>query len=311
MKRILLFFGALLLGAGAIMMFALSRHKVDDWPDVLVTNFAAYDLARAAAGDDVRIEMLLKPGAELHDYEPTAEDLVKIRHASLLIYNGGESEAWMDEILSKSLVYGQVRTFGLMQVVELKEEETVEGMESEEGEDEAEAEYDEHVWTSPRNMIAMLDVTAEQMRSAGIAVDEAKLADYREKLVAVDNELRDVADGSAHKELIFGDRFPFRYFVDEFGLKYYAAFPGCADKTEANSATVAFLIQKVREDEVPVILKTELSAGVVAEAIARETGAKVMEFHSAHNISREDFEAGVTYVDLMRRNLAVLREALR
>jgi zinc transport system substrate-binding protein len=160
-------------------------------------------------------------------------------------------------------------------------------------------------------MIAMLDAVAEQMRSAEIAVDEAKLADYREKLVAVDNELRDVVDSSAHKELIFGDRFPFRYFVDEFGLEYYAAFPGCADKTEANSATVAFLIQKVREDKVPVILKMELSAGVVAEAIARETGAKVMEFHSAHNISREDFEAGVTYVDLMRRNLAVLREALR
>ena len=112
------------------------------------------------------------------------------------------------------------------------------------------------------------------------------------------------------KEIIVGDRFPLRYFVDDYGIKYYAAFPGCSEQTEANVKTVSFLVKKIKEDKIPAVFKIELSNGLIAETLAKETGAKILEIQSAHNISEKDFESGVTYVDLMERNLEALKEAL-
>ena len=309
---------------------------------MLSTNFIGYDLARAVVGDaGVEVSMLLKPGAEMHDFEPTPEDIIKIREADLFIYVGGESDEWVEELLSDNEI-SKDKVLRLMDLVEVKEEELVEGMEEghedEEGHEHAdgehedgghedgehadeeehehtdgEVEYDEHVWTSPVNAMRMVDGVREKLVMTYPEKREAferNAEEYNARLMDVDRKIREVVAESARKELIFGDRFPFRYFVDEYGLDYYAAFPGCSEQTEASSQTIAFLINKAKADEVKVILKIELTSDKLAQTIADEVGAKVMTLNAAHNISQEDFERGVTYAEIMEGNIEVLREAL-
>ena len=134
--------------------------------------------------------------------------------------------------------------------------------------------------------------------------------EYIDELNRVDAEIRQIVNNSKRKELIFGDRFPFRYFTDEYNLKYYAAFKGCSEQTEASAKTIAFLINKVKDDNIPVVLHNELSNKELAKEISKQTKTKMLEFHSAHNISKEDFKKGTTYIDLMNKNKDVLREAL-
>ena len=309
-KKRLLIFGLSVLSIIIGAFYLVPKYAVIDNPDVVVSNFAAYDLARAVVKDEKQVYLLLAPGAELHNYEPSPQDLIRMDEAKLFIYNGGESEDWAEHVL-ESGAFETTDTLRLMDLIDLKEEEIVEGMVAEDEEtDEGEPEYDEHIWTSPLNMIALLDGVADKIRDAGIDVDEEKLADYRKQLQNVDNELHAIVDGAKRKEIIVGDRFPFRYFADELGLKYYAAYPGCAEETEVNARTVAFLEERIREDEIPVAFKTELSAGWIADVIAKETNTEMLTLYAAHNVSRDDFEKGVTYVDLMRRNVEMLRKAL-
>ena len=178
---------------------------------------------------------------------------------------------------------------------------------SEEGED------DEHVWTSPKNAIKIINAIKSEL--VNIAKDDAatfnqNTENYAKKLSNLDQSFRDVVASARRKTLVFGDRFPLRYFVDEYGLNYFAAFPGCSEQTEANSKTIAFLIDKVKAEQIPVVLKIEQSNGKIAETISKATNAKVLTFQSAHNVSPEEFEKGVTYIDLMTENLTVLKEAL-
>lgn len=173
---------------------------------------------------------------------------------------------------------------------------------------------DEHVWTSPENAVEIVDKITETL----CGLDSEHAVEYRTNQKAYDSRLeeldgeyrRTVAQANRHT-LLFGDRFPFRYFVAEYGLDYYAAFSGCASDTEPSAATMAFLINKVREEQIPVVLKMELSNDNIAKAIAEATGAEVRVFYSSHNISAEQFEAGVTYLDLMKKNVETLKEALR
>ena len=223
----------------------------------------------------------------------------------------------------------------LVDLVKTKNEETVEGMEEEhdhdkddhEGhdheehghnghheKDEAEeSEVDEHVWTSPKNAKEIVNKLLTEVINFD-KTEEKKLREnareYGDKLDAIDKKIKEMVKTAKRKEIIVGDRFPLRYFVDEYGLKYYAAFPGCSEQTEANAKTISFIVKKVREDRIPLVLKIELSNGLVAETVAKEAGVKVEEFQSAHNITEKDFEAGVTYVDLMERNFEVLKKAL-
>ncbi|NLI19923.1 MAG: zinc ABC transporter substrate-binding protein [Clostridiales bacterium] len=298
---------------------------------VVATIFPQYDFVRAIAGDTgaVNLTMLLKPGAETHSYEPTPQDIIAIRNADLFVYVGGESDAWVEDILS-SMTDSAVKPLRLMDMVPTLTEETVEGMQAEheheegeeaheegeeaheEGEEEA-PELDEHVWTSPVNAAAMVDALCHEMS----ALDEAHAAAYRanadlyiEKLRALDEGFRAVVDTAKRKEFIFGDRFAQRYFAAEYGLTYYAAFPGCSTETEPSAQTVAFLIRKVREDGVPLVLYPELSTHKVADAISEETGVPTHIFYACHNLTADEFAAGKTYVDFMTENLATLKEAL-
>ncbi len=287
---------------------------------IVTTNFPSYDFARAVVKDnkDVELKMLLKPGAESHDFEPTPQDIIGIKNSDLFIYTGGESDEWISDILD-DIDTDKTKVIKMMDLVDVKEEEIVEGMEDEEHEeeeehhDEEEVEYDEHVWTSPVNAIKIVNALRDEVVSIDndnkkVYEDSAK--EYTDKLEKIDNEFKDIVKNAKRKEIIFGDRFPLRYFVDEYNLKYYAAFPGCSAQTEASAKTISYLVDKVKEDKIPVVFHIELSNGKIAEAISKETGAKVLEFNTAHNISQKDFDAGVTYVDIMEENTKVLKEAL-
>ena len=296
-----------------ISIFIISGCSLsdDNKKTIIATNFPAYDFAREITkGSDIEVKMLLKPGSESHDYEPSPKDIISISKGSMFIYVGGESDEWVDDLLD-SIDTSNIQIIKMIDEVNAVYEETVDGMTIEE--DEEEEEYDEHVWTSPRNVIAISRAITDKVHKIdpeNYSLYESNYSSYKFKLEELDNSFKDVVNNSNRKELIFADRFPFRYFVDDYGLGYYAAFPGCSSETEASSKTISFLINKVKEDNIPVILTIEFSNKKIANTISNETGAKVLEFNSAHNISKEDFEKGKTYLDIMNDNLKVLKEAL-
>ena len=276
---------------------------------IVTTNFPGYDFVRAIIKDvdDISVKMLISPGGEIHSYEPTPEDIINIEKADLFVYVGGESDEWVDDLLDNNNI-DKSKVVKLMDLVNTVYEEEVNEVSEEE-----EEELDEHIWTSPKNAITIVQKLSKNI----IEIDKDNKEKYEinenryvEELTSIDNEIQEVVKTAKRKELIFGDRFPFRYFTDLYGLKYYAAFPGCSSETEASAKTIAYLIDKVKSDDIPVILKIELSSGKVSEAIQKETGVKILELNSAHNISKEDFDKGITYVDIMKKNIEVLKIAL-
>jgi len=286
---------------------------------VVTTIFPAYDFARAVAGDKADIIMLLPPASESHSFEPRPQDIIKIQKSGVFVYVGGESDAWVKDIL-KSIDNPKMKTVAMMECVEIVEEEIVDGMQSEEknGEKkeggEEEPEYDEHVWTSPRNakLIARkISETLIEADSSNADVYRQNTEAYLSRLDTLDAKFKGVVDSAARKTLAFGDRFPFRYFADAYGLKYFAAFPGCATETEASIMTLTVLIVKIKKEKIPVVFHIELSNEKMANTISEATGAKVRLFHSCHNVTKADFEAGKTYLDFMNANADALREALK
>lgn len=273
---------------------------------IISTSFPGYDFVRAITKDsNINVKMLIKPGVEIHNFEPTPKDIINIKNSDLFIYVGGDSDEWVSDILND---INKDKTIKLMDLVELTNEELKEGME---GNDEVE--YDEHVWTSPINAIEIINKLKDEIiiiDSSNKELYEKNANEYIKELYDIDNKIRDIVNNSKTKEIIFGDRFPIIYFTDEYNINYYAAFKGCAHETEASSKTIAFLINKVKEDKIPVVFKLELSSGNIANIISKETNAKVLEFNSAHNITPDNFKNGITYVDIMKKNIEVLKEAL-
>ncbi len=289
----------------------------DEKLSIVTTIFPPYDFAKVIGEDKVEVIMLLAPGVESHSYEPTPQDIIKISESDLFIYVGGESDAWVEGIMDS--IDRKVKTLTLMDCVEAVAEEHVEGMDA--GEEKAnglndmlEMEYDEHVWTSPRNasmIVTKITDTLCELDEDNEALYRRNQNDYQIKLQDLDRAYQDMVDHAAKKELVFGDRFPFRYLVDAYGLNYYAAFPGCSSETEPSAATIAFLSNKVKEDKIPVVLYLELSNHKIADAIAESTGVRTAMLHSCHNISKDEVEDGVSYISLMEQNLEVLKGALQ
>ena len=174
-------------------------------------------------------------------------------------------------------------------------------------------EYDEHVWTSPVNARRICEALCERLCALdpeGEREYRANLARYAARLEELDAAFRETVESGSRRTLIFADRFPVRYFVEEYGLDYYAAFPGCADDTEPSAKTVAFLIDKVREEEIPVVFTIEFSNEKMADVICEDTGCRKLRFHSCHNVTAEELENGVSYLQLMGENVTALKEAL-
>lgn len=290
---------------------------------VVTTIFPQYDFVRQIAGDKVDLKMLLKPGEESHSYEPTPQDIIAIQNCDIFIYVGGENDAWVEDIL-ESMPDTGMQTLRLVDCVETVEEEHVQGMEEqpghrheeeEEGHEEEHSvhEMDEHVWTSPENASLIVEQIAGLLAEKdpdNSSVYKENASAYQEELDRLDQEFRDIVDHAQRKLLVFGDRFPFRYFADAYGLEYYAAFPGCASDTEPSAATMAFLIEKTEEEKIPTVLKMELSNANIADAIAEAAGTDVKVFYSCHNLSAEQFEKGETYLSMMEKNAQTLKEVL-
>ena len=294
-----------------ILLVGCTKTNEEKKINIIATSFPGYDFARAITKnvEDVNVTMLLKPGTEMHDFEPTPKEIINIEKSDMFIYVGGESDEWVEKILKK-INPKKTKVIKLMDQVEIKIEENVEGMEDEH---ENEKEYDEHVWTSPINAIKIIEnieKVIENIDKANKVQYEVNASEYINKLNDIDKLIRQIVDNSKRNEIIFGDRFPLRYFTDEYNLKYYAAFKGCSEQTEASAKTIAFLINKVKEDDIPAVFHIELSNKTLVEEISKQTKAKVLEFHSAHNISKEDFKKGITYIDIMNKNAKALKEAL-
>lgn len=271
---------------------------------IVCTSFPAYDFAREIAGDRAELTLLIKPGSEVHSYEPTPKDMIRIQESDLFICNGGESEQWAETLITPKL-----NTIYMMDCVDTVEESTDGIYNAEDGE----PELDEHVWTSPLNAIKISEEICNALCKLDTDNAEAyktNFTAYKAQLMALDREFRQVIKNSGKHTLVFADRFPMRYFALEYGLDCYAAFPGCSSETEPSAKTVAYLIDRVREDKIPAVLYMEFSNQKMADVICEDTGCRKLPFYSAHSVSAEQFEQGVSYLDLMRINLNSLKEAL-
>lgn len=271
---------------------------------IVCTSFPAYDFAREIAGDSAELTLLIKPGSEVHSYEPTPKDMIRIQESDLFICNGGESEQWAETLITPKL-----NTIYMMDCVDTVEESADGIYNAEDGE----PELDEHVWTSPLNAIKISEEICNALCKLDTDNAEAyktNFTAYKAQLMALDREFRQVIKNSGKHTLVFADRFPMRYFALEYGLDCYAAFPGCSSETEPSAKTVAYLIDRVREDKIPAVLYMEFSNQKMADVICEDTGCRKLPFYSAHSVSAEQFEQGVSYLDLMRINLNSLKEAL-
>lgn len=311
---ILLFLFVLFVMAGCSRLNSKTRPEGEEGKiNVTSVIFPSYDFVRAIAGDRVNLVMLLPPGTESHSYEPSPMDIITIRESDLFIYPGSPNTKWVERILdSLGTARNRIKVLKLVNLVDTVEEELVPGMEDD---DDGETPVmDEHVWTSPGNAKKIVGAITEslcELDSASSDFYRQNAADYSSRLDELDAAYWSVVKGAKRKTIVFGDRFPFRYLADAYGLEYFAAFPGCAAETEPSAKTVAFLINKVKTEKIPVVFYIELSNEKMADTISEATGAKKLLLHSIHNVTKKDFDSGVSYIDLQKVNVDHLREALR
>ena len=305
---------------------------------VVTTIFPEYDWVREILGDkadNAEVTMLLDNGADLHSYQPTADDIVKISECDLFIYVGGESDDWVDDVL-KNAANKNMKVVNLLEALgdSVKTEEVVEGMQEEkhdhdhdhedadehddakEHDHEEEAEYDEHVWLSLKNaqtLCSAISGVLQQIDPDNKDTYAANASAYIKKLSALDADYQAAVDAAVCKTVLFGDRFPFRYLADDYGLRYYAAFAGCSAESEASFETISFLAGKVDELNLPCVLTIEGVQHKIAETIVRNTAAKnqkVLMMDSMQSTTSKDAANGTTYLSVMEQNLSVLKEAL-
>ncbi len=282
---------------------------------VVTTLFPYYDFARAIVGDRADVTLLLSPGREAHSFEPTPLDAITISRADVFVYNGGESEEWVEDMLDAAGEnIGTVVC--MMDFVDAREEEFVEGMqgaEDEEEEDSDEIEYDEHIWTSPKNAAALCTALCDALCAADAANADAyraNCADYAAQLDHLDARFRTLRQNASRDLVVFADRMPLLYFCKEYDLRYRAAFHGCSSDTEPSLATLKYLIDKVSEERIPVVYTVDLDSDKIAGAVSEATGARIARLWSLQTISRDDFVGGETYVSMMERNLTALERGL-
>ena len=320
MKRLAAFTLAFIMLAGAC---AGCRAPGQDNGNkkIVTTIFPEYDWVREILGDNpsgIELTMLLDSGTDLHSYQPTVDDLVEISTCDMFIYVGGESDGWVDDAL-KDRTNPDMIVIDLLEELgdKVVEEEEVEGMEPEnEEEEECEIEYDEHIWLSLRNASALCDSIAtgiKEMDPEYASVYDANLAGYKEKLASLDEMYTDAVSSGSKDTLLFGDRFPFRYLTDDYGINYYAAFKGCSAESEASFETVVFLAGKADELGLEHIIRIEGSDGRIAQSIIDNSSSgnmDILTLDSIQQVTSADVESGTTYLGIMEKNLETIRTAL-
>ena len=336
MKKITALLLALFMLVGALAGCGKQNDtNQTDKLSIVTTIFPEYDWVREILGekaDNAEITMLLDNGVDLHSYQPTADDIVKISDCDLFIYVGGESDEWVEDAL-RNAANRNMKVINLLEVLgdSVKTEEIVEGMQEEEHEHEDveehehedaeehehEEEADEHVWLSLKNakmLVRVISKALQELDPDSKDIYAANADAYVKKLSALDAEYQAAVDAASNKTILFGDRFPFRYLVDDYGLRYYAAFVGCSTETEAGFETISVLAKRVDEWKLPCVLTIEGAQHKIAETIVRNTTAKnqrVLTMDSMQSTTSKDVKNGTTYLSVMEKNLSVLKEALR
>ena len=272
---------------------------------VVTTIFPYYDFARSVSKGTCDVDMLLKPGSDVHSFEPTPSDILKIRNADLFIYNGGESDEWVDSILES---LGDTDKPVVMKMTDY-----VKPLTEMDADHHAEDEEDEHIWTSLDNaktLVSKISDEVSKLESKNKSIYYRNGLDYIEKINKVQSEIENTVNSSKSKKIVVGDRFPLLYFATEFSLDWECAFPGCSTETEPSLDRLSKLTDTIEKDKIKTILKLEMSENKVADTLADETNTKVRTFYSAESVSKEEFANNITYVDLMERNNNALKEAL-
>ena len=323
MKRILSILTAAVLAAASFCGCSTADKPAGTGKlQIVTTIFPEYDWVNNILGNNpanAEVTLLTDNGTDLHSFQPTASDILKISSCDLFIYVGGESDEWVEDVLKEAVNKDMVVIDLLDELGDLvKEEETVEGMQAEEDEDEAEeeTEYDEHVWLSVKNAITLVG----SIENAISTVDPANAGSYKSNADAYINNLKDldaeyqsVVENAPVKTLLFGDRFPFRYLTDDYGLDYYAAFAGCSAESEASFETITFLSKKADELSLPAVITIEGSDKRIAKTIVENTTSKdqqIISLDSMQSVTSQDVKDGATYISAMSENLEVLKTAL-
>lgn len=324
MKRIASLLLALVLVFSLTACAAPAEKSGDGKIQIVATLFPYYDFARAIVGDRADVTLLLSPGREAHSFEPTPLDAVTISEADVFLYNGGEGEYWVDSMLDAAGENIAVIA-RMMDYVDALDEEYVEGMQGaddhghdghdheEDEHDSDEVEYDEHIWTSPKNAVVLCRAVCDAICKADPANEDfyrANCDDYCAQIEELDARFADLCASAPRKLLVFADRFPMLYFCREFDLDYRAAFHGCSGDTEPSLATIKYLIDKVEDENIPVVYTIDFGTKKVAAVVSECTGAAVGTLYSMQTVSRADFDAGETYLTLMERNYEALRKGL-
>ena len=327
MKKLLaLVLSALVLTSLLVGCGSTESKKAD--VKVVTTIFPIYDWVREIAQDDadIKLDLLLDNGVDLHSYQPSAKDIVTISDCDIFIYVGGESDKWVDDTLKQANNKDMV-VIDLMDVLgdKAKQEEVKEGMQEDEDEHEKdkdhkegedEHEYDEHVWLSLKNASVFTQSIADALKKADAQHADAFQANadaYQNKLNELDKQYQDAVDKASVKTLLFGDRFPFRYLTDDYKLDYYAAFVGCSAETEASFETITFLSGKADELQLKAIMQIETSDGAIAKTVRDNTKTKdqtILTLDSLQSVTSERAKNGETYLSIMTANLEVLKQAL-
>lgn len=315
--------GVLVCGCGqsapADVAAAESTQSADGL-SIVTTIFPEYDWVKEILGENpngAEVTMLLDNGVDLHSFQPTADDIIKISTCDMFVYVGGESDEWVDDALKEATNKDMI-VVDLLDVLgdQVKEEEVVEGMEHEHEHEEGEIEYDEHVWLSLSNaetLVKEIKNSLVKLDAENAAVYEANYETYSKKLEALDAQYKQAVDDASVKTVLFGDRFPFRYMTDDYGLDYYAAFVGCSAETEASFETITFLAGKVDELSLKTILTIEKSDQKIANTIKENSSSKDQQIHaldSMQSTTSADVNNGASYLGIMESNLEVLKKAL-
>ena len=331
MKKIIIAVLCMLLTAGALAGCGeKNKSEKNAYLSIVATIFPGYDWVREIMGDEAEnadITMLMDNGTDLHSYQPTADDISKISKCDLFIYAGGESDEWVKDAL-KQAENKDMKVINMIEMLgdSVKTEEVVEGMESEHDHDhdedgdhhdsDQEVEYDEHTWLSLKNAEMICEAIENDLSSLDPEnkdIYKKNSEEYISKLSELDSKYQKTVDDAARKTVLFGDRFPFRYLTDDYGLDYYAAFVGCSAETEASFKTVKFLAEKVDELDLPCVMTIEGSDHKIAETIIRNTAdkdQKVLTMDSMQAVTASDLKDGKTYLSVMEKNLEALKEAL-
>lgn len=292
---------------------------------VICTTFPLYDWTREIVGetDNIELSLLLDNGVDMHSYQASAADIARISSCDVLVYVGGTSDDWIEDVL-KNRTNGNMTVINLMEVLSssVREEEVIEGMQEElhaHEDGEHEKEYDEHVWLSVKNAVLSCEAIKNALCSADTGnadLYEVHYRDYAERLSQLDAEYADMVKAAGTDVVLFADRFPFLYLMEDYGIRYYAAFPGCSSETEASFETVAFLAGKLKEENIAAVLTLENGqdsfAGSLAQTVINNAGvtAQIFSMNSMQSVTKEQITEGMTYYSVMEGNLETLRKAM-